>query len=86
MKRDWDIIRAILLKLENAPTANTSLLPTGIPDYPEQAVAYNMRLLDQAGYVSGKFLESSTGDGQISAAIIRHMTHSASRIIRYSPK
>ena len=81
MQRDWDIIRAILLKLESAPTANTSLLPNSIPDFSEQAVAYNMRLLNQAGYVAGIFLESSTGDGQISAAIVRHMTHSGHELL-----
>lgn len=76
MKRDWEIIRAILLKLEEAPTANTVLRPDLMPSYPEQEVAYNMRLLSQAGYVEGKFLESKSGNGAITAAIVSHLTKS----------
>ena len=74
MKRDWEIIRAILLKLEEASSPNTNLTPDDLGQYPEQEVAYNMRLLDQAGYIKGKFLESKSGDGAIHAAIVMHMT------------
>ncbi|WP_085314612.1 DUF2513 domain-containing protein [Derxia lacustris] len=74
MKRDWEIIRTVLLKLEEAPTANTNLTPNKLPEYAEQEVAYNMRLLDQAGYVNGKFLESKSGNGAIHAAIVTNMT------------
>lgn len=81
MKRDWEIIRAILLKLEDAPTANTNLTPEKVSEFPAQEVAYNMRLLDQAGYVKGKFLESKSGDGAIAAAIVLHMTNAGHELL-----
>lgn len=81
MKRDWEIIRAILLRLEEAPTANTILRPDLMLGYPEQEVAYNMRLLSQAGYVEGKFLESKSGNGAINAAIVSRLTNSGHELL-----
>lgn len=74
MKRDWDIIREILLKLEMAATPNMYLSAKDLAPFPMQEVAYNMRLLDQAGYIKAKILESSTGNGEINAAMAIHMT------------
>lgn len=76
MIRDWTIIRAVLLKLESAEAANTALHPSDLPQFEEQHVAYNMRLLTDAGYIRAKVLESSTGDGRIAAAIARSLTNS----------
>ncbi len=81
MKRDWEIIRTILLKLEEAPTANTVLTPEKIPDFPEQEIAYNMRLLYQAGFIEGIFRESKFGNGAIHAAIATHMTNSGHELL-----
>ncbi len=53
MIKNWTIIREILLKLEAANTPNTVLDSKNLPPYPEQEVAYNMRLLVDAGYVKG---------------------------------
>jgi hypothetical protein len=74
MKRDWSIIREILLKLEAATTPNTYLNAKDLIEHPMQAVAYNMRLLDQAGYIKARILESSSGNGEINAATAIHMT------------
>jgi hypothetical protein len=74
--RDWTIIRAVLLKLESVETANTALHPSDLPPFEEQHVAYNMRLLTDAGYIRAKILESSTGDGRIAAVIARSLTNS----------
>jgi hypothetical protein len=81
MKRDWEIIRAVLLKLEEAPTANTNLTPGKLSEFSEQEVAYNMRLLDQAGYVNAKFLESKSGNGAIHAAIVTNMTNAGHELL-----
>lgn len=81
MKRNWEIIRAVLFKLEESPTANASITPAQLPEFPEQEVAYNMRLLDQAGYISGKFLESKSGSGEINAAIVTQMTHAGHELL-----
>lgn len=80
MKRDWEIIRAVLLKLEGAPSANTVLRPDHMREYPEQEVAYNMRLLHQAGYLKGSFLESSS-NGVINAAIVKHLTNAGHELL-----
>lgn len=74
MKRDWEIIREILLRLEAAATPNASLNAKALAPLLMQEVAYNMRLLDQAGYIKARLLESSTGNGEINAAVALHMT------------
>ncbi|SEM10377.1 Hypothetical protein SAMN05518845_11684 [Variovorax sp. YR750] len=76
MIKNWSIIRAILLRLEAASTANTALNAHQLPEYPEQEVAYNMRLLSEAGYIKADILESKSGDGRIAAAIARGLTNS----------
>lgn len=75
MVRNWDIIREILLQLESAQTANARLNASAVSMYPEQEVAYNMRLLHEAGYIEANILNSSRGDGSIAAALARRMTN-----------
>lgn len=75
MVKNWTIIRDILLKLEAASTPNTTLNATDIPSFAEQEVAYNMRLLSEAGYIKAIISESSTGDGQIYVALARSLTN-----------
>lgn len=76
MKKDWTIIRQILLRLEEAPTPNTSLRASDLDLFTEQEVAYNMRLLKDAGYIDAIFLESRTGDGHIANALAKRLTNS----------
>jgi hypothetical protein len=68
----------ILLKLEDAPNANAAITPKAISEYPEQEIAYNMRLLDQGGFIHGKFSE---GNGTIHAAVVRHMTNAGHELL-----
>ena len=81
MKKNWEIIREILLGLEAAPTPNTYLNAEAISKYPVQEVAYNMRLLGQAGYIKTKILESSSGNGKIEAAIAMHLTNTGHELL-----
>jgi len=81
MKRDWEIIRAILLRLESASTPNTYLNAEAIEEFPTQAVAYNMRLLSQAGFIKARILETSTGSGEIGAALAQHLTNSGHELL-----
>ncbi|MDP1523823.1 MAG: DUF2513 domain-containing protein [Methylotenera sp.] len=76
MTRDWEVIREILLKLEACTTANTNLNAKTINGFPEQAVAYNMRLLSEAGFIEAKIMSSSSGDGKINAALATRLTNS----------
>jgi hypothetical protein len=46
-----------------------------------EAVAYNMRLLSEAGYIKANILESHTGDGHITAALARSLTNSGHELL-----
>jgi hypothetical protein len=81
MKRDWDIIRDVLLALEASPTPKTHLHPEDLPQHDEQAAAYNMWLLEDSGYVQGKFLWSSSGNGEINSAIVLMMTNAGHELL-----
>jgi hypothetical protein len=81
VKQDWTIIRAILLRLEAAPTANTALRSTELAEFAEQEVAYNMRLLRDAKYIDAVISNSSMGDGQILLAVARSMTHEGHELL-----
>ena len=81
MKRDWTIIRAILLELEESETPNTVVNANSLPPFDEQEVAYNMRLLSEAGFINANILESKTGDGRIIAALARRLTNSGHELL-----
>ncbi len=46
MKRNWEIIREILLKLEASTSSSANLNANHLDAYPFQDVAYNMQLLN----------------------------------------
>jgi Hypothetical protein (DUF2513) len=81
MKRDWNIIRAILLNLEASPTPNAALNAKKLVPFDEQAAAYNMRLLSEGGYIQAIIRESMTGDGQIAVAIARSLTSAGHELL-----
>ena len=76
MVRNWTIIRQILLHLEQASTANSVLNAKGLDGFDEQEVAYNMRLLKEAGFIEANILETRDGSGQIAGALARRLTNS----------
>ena len=76
MTRNWEIIREILFKLETTTTANTNLDANCFVGFVEQEVAYNMRLLSDAGFIEAKIMNSSSGDGKINAALATRLTNS----------
>lgn len=81
MTRNWTIIRAILKRLEASSTANTVLNAKDMPPFDEQEVAYNIRLLSEAGYIKANILESKSGDGRIAAALARSLTNSGHELL-----
>lgn len=81
MKRDWTIIRAILLELEESATPNTVVNANSLSSFGQQEVAYNMRLLKEAGYITANILESSSGDGRITSALARRLTNSGHELL-----
>ena len=81
MKRDWTIIRAILLKLEESETPNTVLNANNLPPFEEQAVAYHIRLLANAGHITANVSESRSGDGRIYVALARNLSNSGHELL-----
>jgi hypothetical protein len=55
MKRDMDLIRALLLKVEEAPYG--SMWSGEIPGYTHQQVMYHVELADEAGLLEASLLE-----------------------------
>jgi hypothetical protein len=51
MKRDWDVVRRILLKLEELGNTASYLQPDGVNGYDHDLVSYHMQLLDEAGLI-----------------------------------
>lgn len=51
MKRDWDLIREILLKLESQAEARELLKDSGFIGYPPEMVSYHFKLLHSAGLI-----------------------------------
>ncbi|MBL3528810.1 MAG: DUF2513 domain-containing protein [gamma proteobacterium endosymbiont of Lamellibrachia anaximandri] len=74
MTRDWEIIRAILIRLEESNTPNTVVNMKDFDGIKEQNVAYNMRFLHDADCIKANIIETSTGDNLIGAAIARRLT------------
>ena len=75
MTRNWEIIREILLRLESTNTPNAYVNANSFDGLPEQEVAYNMRLLSEAGYIEAKITSSSSGDGKIDVALANRLTN-----------
>lgn len=61
MPRDWDLVRAILLALEQLQDPNGTLAPTEVPNYDAGLVAYHFLLLGQAGMIEALNTSSSSG-------------------------
>lgn len=62
MKRDWDLVRQILLQVEALPSVADSLGPEAVAGYDEQVVAYHMWLLNDAGLIEGSVKKMLSGD------------------------
>lgn len=60
MKRDWDLIRRILLEIENSPDMETFLnfsesgylYTDNLKDYEKEKIIYHIQLLVNAGFIS----------------------------------
>lgn len=74
MVRNWDTVRAILLKLEAAEAAHATLMLDQVEGIDPQEVGYHMMLLNEAGLIEAKILKSRSGDGTIATAFARRLT------------
>lgn len=74
MKRDWEIIREIMLKLEELPN-NTEVVR--LSDFPKEqhfSASYNAQLLVEAGLVEGQFSHFRGIDPKASDMLLRRLT------------
>ena len=56
MKREWDLVRSVLLRLEGAP-AGTMVMATDFgPDYDDQIVSYHMAMMKDAGLIDARVM------------------------------
>jgi hypothetical protein len=53
MKRDWDVIRKILITVEDVPSQDTQIDSDQIEGVDSDVAAYNMRLLLKEGLIEG---------------------------------
>lgn len=81
MIKNWEIIRAILLRLEASCVPNTTIHAQEIEGFPEQEVAYNMRLLNNAGFINATIRDSNTGNGHITFAIAKSLTNTGHELL-----
>jgi repressor of nif and glnA expression len=72
MTRNWELIRKILVLLEESTTPKTAIGAKDLKEYPEQDVAYNIRLLSEAGYIEANISESNS---KILLALARRLTN-----------
>lgn len=63
MKRDWDLIRVVLGRLEAMPDADARLFAGQFPEWPEAVVDYHLWLLLQSGLIAGKCNRDMPGPG-----------------------
>ena len=50
MKRDWELVRLILLEIEKLPP-NGILFPQHIKGFPPEVVSYHFKILKEAGLI-----------------------------------
>ena len=53
MKRDWEVIRTILAKVEELPDTRSKFLPRALPGFAADDVNYHLWLLIDAGLIEG---------------------------------
>ena len=54
MKRDWEIVRKILVELENLGDSRSLLLPGNVVAFDEQNVNYHIQILSEAGLIEAE--------------------------------
>ena len=66
MQRNWDVVRKILIKLEEIGNTSSFIHHDQVNGYDPEVVAYHMQLLDEAGLIKARC--TFTGGGLTAAA------------------
>ena len=61
MRRDWDVVRKILFKLEELGNVTSFLRHDQVNGYDPELVAYHMQLLNEAGLIKAHCTLTMTG-------------------------
>lgn len=61
MQRDWDVIREILVRLEEKGPDDQGLRAVDFGEHRSEIVAYNAYLLHKAGLIDAEILETDAG-------------------------
>jgi hypothetical protein len=61
MKRDWELVRQILFRIEELGDTKSYLNDHDLPPYDADNVGYHMRMLDEAGLIDAKCSEHTSG-------------------------
>ncbi|RMP22160.1 hypothetical protein ALQ25_01763 [Pseudomonas coronafaciens pv. atropurpurea] len=64
MKRDWDLIRLILIAVEDTDDAGQAVSDKDIPGHDPALVAYQIRLLKEAGLVDAHCVKYASEPGE----------------------
>lgn len=51
MRRDWSLVRQILLQVDGLESSGVTLRPDAVQGYDTELVSYHFRLLDEAGLI-----------------------------------
>ena len=73
MTHNWQIIRDILIRLEEAETPSIFINARSFDAYPEQDVANNMLLLSEAGCIEAEIVFKKDGIGEIGLALANRL-------------
>ena len=74
MKRDWDIIREIMLKVEELPNDHEMVKLTDFPDDQHFSAAYNAQLLVESGLVKGHVIDEMGRDSKPANFFLQRLT------------
>ncbi|MGH8127018.1 MAG: DUF2513 domain-containing protein [Gammaproteobacteria bacterium] len=85
MRRDWDVMREIMLELEDAGSVTTTLNPSAVEDHPRDLVCYNMILLKEAGLAEGSVRYRNDGNADCKLLRLTFSGHELLDEIRPKP-
>ena len=46
MERNWELVRKILVQLEQSGDTKSPLMPDAVPGYDRETVSYHMKIMD----------------------------------------
>jgi hypothetical protein len=57
MKRDWDLVRKILIAVADLPDFNSTVRPEDVDGYQKDEVSYHISIMRQAGFLNASCVD-----------------------------